>query len=67
MSPILDAVSLVTRTITRVWRDPRAATAIEYGLILALVVIAIFVGVTALGNSNTDLWNKVATRVTRAG
>lgn len=67
MRPILDALTLVTRTIARAWRESKAAAAIEYGLILALVVIAMFVGLTALANSNAGVWNKVGIRITRAG
>jgi pilus assembly protein Flp/PilA len=63
---ILYAITLVTRTIVRAWRETRAATAIEYGLILALVVIAMFVGLIALADSTTGLWNNVATEVTKA-
>ena len=35
----------------RFWRDEKGATAIEYGLIATLVVVAIIGGITALGNA----------------
>lgn len=66
MNPIFYAATFVTRTILRAWREPRAATAIEYGLILALIVIAIFVGLAALADSTIGLWNYVRVQVTNA-
>ncbi|PZQ24703.1 MAG: Flp family type IVb pilin [Sphingopyxis macrogoltabida] len=45
-------------------RSTRAATAVEYGLILALIFIA---GVTAMGNvgrSTTNMWNNVSSAAT---
>ena len=44
-------------------RDRRGATAIEYGLILALVVLAIMSSLIALGTTTTDMWNDVSTKV----
>lgn len=54
------------RTIARIVRDVRGATAIEYGLILSLVVIALIVGLSALADSTTSLWNMVDTKVAQA-
>lgn len=65
MSPIRNAMSEVTRTIVRALREPRAATAIEYGLIVALVVVAMFAGLTALAGSTTGMWNNVSSKVTK--
>lgn len=43
------------RTWTRLWRDEAGATAIEYGLICAIVVLTAMAGASVLGNtvSNT--------------
>lgn len=38
--------------LTRFARDERGATAIEYGLICALIVLGILAGVTAFANAN---------------
>ena len=65
MSPIRNAMSEVTRTIVCALREPRAATAIEYGLIVALVVVAMFAGLTALAGSTTGMWNNVSSKVTK--
>lgn len=45
-------------------RDESGATAIEYGLIAALVAVAIIVAVEALGTSLGGLYNSVAGKVT---
>jgi pilus assembly protein Flp/PilA len=47
--------------LTRLLRDDTGATAIEYGLIAALISVAIIVGVTAVGNNLETTFNKVAT------
>jgi len=45
--------------VTRV-RDERGATAVEYGLMVALIAAAIIVAVTALGTSVTNIFTKAA-------
>ena len=44
-------------------RDERGGTAIEYGLIAALVVIASIGAFESLSNENTGLWGRVKTDV----
>jgi pilus assembly protein Flp/PilA len=44
-------------------RDKRGATAVEYGLIVALIFIAIIVAVSNAAGSTVNMWNNVATRV----
>lgn len=46
------------------FRDKKGATAIEYGLILALVFLAVMAGVALLGDSVKARWNDVANKVT---
>ncbi len=43
--------------------DNRAVTAIEYGLIAALVAVVIVVAVTSLGTNLTATFNKVASEL----
>ncbi|MEM1377916.1 MAG: Flp family type IVb pilin [Pseudomonadota bacterium] len=42
-------------------KDESGATAIEYGLIAALIALAIIVGATALGTSLNGKFNSIAT------
>ena len=49
--------------IKKLLRDTRGATAIEYGLIVALVVIAILVSLSSVADQNTGLWAIVTSNV----
>jgi len=44
-------------------REDRGATAVEYGLMVALIAIVIIVAVTLLGKNLSTLFNTVATSV----
>jgi pilus assembly protein Flp/PilA len=49
------------RNLNRLLRSTRAATAVEYGLIIALIFLA---AVSAIGNvadGTTTMWNDVST------
>jgi len=59
-------LTITGRTLRRVLRNSRGATAIEYGLILAFVVIALIVGLTNLADSTIGMWGKVDTKVANA-
>ncbi len=52
--------------LRNLYRDIRGTTALEYGLILCLIVMAMVVGMTALGRQNTSQWNFVASQVSTA-
>lgn len=43
--------------------DRRGATAVEYGLILALLVLAMIGALHALAGKTTGMWNNVSQRV----
>jgi pilus assembly protein Flp/PilA len=45
-------------------RNNRGATAVEYGLVVALIFIAILVAISNMGTATIRMWNNVATRVT---
>lgn len=47
-------------------RCQRAATAVEYGLILALIVLAMMAALIELAGTTTSMWNNVSTAVQRA-
>jgi len=54
------------RALRRLLRDCRGATAVEYGLIVALIVIAIVGAVKEVANQNTGMWAIVNNRITTA-
>ena len=43
--------------------DQRGATAIEYGLIAALIVIAMMAGLSKLGGGANGMWGKIGNEV----
>ena len=43
--------------------DEAGATAVEYGLIISLIVIALVVSMNAFGDSSEGLWTTVTTNV----
>ena len=51
------------RRISSIFKDDRGATAVEYGLILALIFLAMVVGVVAIGTSTRGLWGNVSNQV----
>lgn len=55
------------RNIMSFVRDTRAATAIEYGLIAALIAIAAITAMRGLGNSLKNTFNNVSTQLNAAG
>lgn len=44
----------------------RGATAVEYGLIVSLIVVAMIASFTALANTTTGVWNTVSEKVRNA-
>jgi pilus assembly protein Flp/PilA len=44
-------------------RDQRGGTAIEYGFIAALIVVAIIGSISALADVTTGMWNNVSESV----
>ena len=48
-------------------RDSRGATAVEYGLIVALIVIVMVVALKQVASANSNMWNNVSSKVEAAG
>ncbi len=48
------------RFMTRLWKDEEGATAIEYGLLAALIAVAIIAAATTVGGKLDDVFVKVA-------
>ena len=51
---------------TGILRDRRGATAVEYGLIAALIVIAMIASFKELANTTVGMWGNVNTKVANA-
>ena len=50
----------------RLLRDNRGATAIEYGLIVSLIIIAMIVAMQSLAGATTGLWEYLTDQVVTA-
>ncbi|PZO77233.1 MAG: Flp family type IVb pilin [Mesorhizobium amorphae] len=53
----------MTKLVSRFLKDESGATAIEYGLIAALIAIAIMVGAGQLGESLNTKFEEISTAV----
>jgi pilus assembly protein Flp/PilA len=54
---------IMTKLFARFAKDESGATAIEYGLIAALIALAITAGATTLGGSLSNQFSKIATKL----
>ena len=52
------------RRFFSIFKDERAATAVEYGLIMAMVFLAMVGAVAQFGQTTIDMWDHVANEVT---
>jgi pilus assembly protein Flp/PilA len=51
--------SFISAFATRLCRDQRGATAVEYGIMVSLIAVVIIVAVTLLGGTLTDTFTQV--------
>lgn len=54
-----------TNLLARIARDGRGATAIEYGLIVALIVLACMVAFQLVAGETVEMWDHVSSEVTK--
>lgn len=47
--------------------EEEAATAVEYAVLLALILVAVITAVTSVGSSTSTVWSNVDTRTANAG
>lgn len=50
--------------IRNIKRCEQGATAVEYGLIVSLVVVAIMVAISNVGDGTSGMWNYVSDEIT---
>ena len=56
----------MTKIFARLMKDESGATAIEYGLIAALISVALITGATSLGGTLNTTFRGIATTMTNA-
>ena len=57
---------VLTKFLKHIGNDSRGATAVEYGLIVSLVVIAMVGALQAVANANTSVWSTIQDDATEA-
>ena len=60
-------MTAIRTNLRRLRSDKRGATAIEYGLIAALIVLSMMAGLSTLGGGSNGMWGSMANKVTAAG
>jgi pilus assembly protein Flp/PilA len=55
---------VLSKVFKRLVRDESGATAIEYGLIVALVFLVALSAITSFGTSMTTMYNVITTAIT---
>jgi pilus assembly protein Flp/PilA len=58
-----DAMIELMRIMQTLWKDEEGATAVEYGIMVALIAMVIIVAVALVGTNLSTLFNNVATHV----
>ena len=53
--------------VSRLWADRRGTSSVEYGLILAFIVLMMFGALQGLAGVTKNLWTDISTRVSEAG
>ena len=60
-----DVVNYVRIRLTAMCKTERGASAVEYGLLVALIAIAIIVAVTLLGSTLQNIFNNTAGSISK--
>jgi len=53
----------ITRFLKGLWKDEAGVTAIEYGLIAALIAVIIITAVSIVGTDMRNMFNTIATNI----
>jgi len=49
--------------LMKLWKDEEAPTAVEYGVMVALIIVVVILAVTTLGTNVSGTFSKVAAKV----
>ena len=52
--------------ILRLSRDESAATAVEYAVLLALILVAVISAINSLGSTSSGIWTNDSNKITTA-
>ncbi|ABK04299.1 Flp/Fap pilin component [Arthrobacter sp. FB24] len=62
-SALVSMIAFVAGVKNRLTGEEKGATAVEYGLMVALIVIAAILGITAVGTSLQTLFNDISLKL----
>ena len=62
-----EGMHIMRSLISQIYRNRNGATAIEYGVIVALLAVVTLASLTAVGSAMNTQYNSLATSVTNAG
>ena len=57
---------VLAKRFRRFRANQRAATSVEYGFIISLIVLALMAALVSVAEASTELWGDVSNKVTRA-
>lgn len=57
----------IRSAIKRLIHDTEGTTAVEYAVMLALILVTMIVGITATGSGVSDWWNDINTELSSSG
>ncbi len=57
---------MLSQRVVRFLRDEDGPTAVEYAMLLALILVALISSITAVGNSTSGMWQNNSTKITNA-
>lgn len=57
----------MVRLFRRILRHERGATAVEYGLIVAVIVLVMMVGLMSTADTTVTMWNNIADTMPTTG
>jgi len=55
------------KTVQSFLDDSDGATAVEYAVMLAMILLVVLIGITATGNSVLDWWTDIDTNLNASG
>jgi pilus assembly protein Flp/PilA len=55
----------MVKMLRRIMRDNRGATAVEYGLVVSLIIIAILASMSQLATNFNALWTNIGDQIVR--
>lgn len=57
---------MITSSVRNFFRDEDGPTAVEYAVMLALVLMAVIGAINSVGNSTSAMWQDNATQISEA-